>query len=203
ASFGSSGSLFAQLSQRAPFDMFLSADMDYPAKLDQLGCVAPGTTFPYARGRIALWVVNASPLDLKRLGDDALTDPSVQRIAMANPRHAPYGRSAQAALKSLGIWDRVRDRLVLGESVSQAAQFVESGSAEIGILAYSLTRSESLKGKGRARLLPLESYHPMIQGGVILEWARDHAAAEAFRDFMLGPKGRKLLQQHGFLMPGE
>jgi len=132
--FGSSGNFFSQIRNGAPFDIFFSADVDYPRRLEAAGLVEPGTLAQYATGRIALWVRTGSPIDINR-GMQALADASIRKIAIANPEHAPYGRAAVAALQHEKIYDKVRDRLVLGENISQAAHFVESSNAATGILA--------------------------------------------------------------------
>ena len=128
----------------------------------------------------------------------ALLSPSVRRIAIANPRHAPYGRAAEAALKHLGVYDRVKDRLVLGDRVMQTAQFADSGAAQVAIISYSLALAPTLRDRGRFWEVPLDAYPRREQGGVILSWAQDRAAAEAFRDFVLGEGGREILHRHGF-----
>jgi len=199
--YGSSGTFFAQLSTRAPFDLYLSADVDYPRRLVAAGLAVPDSLFRYAIGQIALWVPAASPLDLERDGIDALLAPSVRTIAIANPRHAPYGRAAEAALRTLGVYERVRARLVLGENIAQTAQFVESGAADVGIVALSLALAPRLQATGRHWLVPRDSHPPLEQGGVILEWARDRHAAERLRAFLVGPEGRRLLDRFGFLPP--
>jgi molybdate transport system substrate-binding protein len=133
--YGSSGMFYAQLTNRAPFDLFLSADVQYPQKLAEQGLVLPGSEFSYADGRIVLWSGNATGVDVERLGMDALRQPAVRHIAIANPAHAPYGRAAEAALRSLGIYDAVKDKLVMGENISQTFQMAQSGAAEVGIVA--------------------------------------------------------------------
>lgn len=198
--YGSSGSFFAQIENGAPFDLYLSADAEYPRRLAEKG-LADGGLFLYAVGRIALWVPNGSKLDVAALGVRALLDPSVKKVAIANPRHAPYGRAAEAALKSLGTFEAVSGKLVLGENVAQAAQFVESGAADAGILALSLARSPRMRSSGRHVELPLGSYPRMDQGGIVLKGARDPEAARALRDALLGPRGRELLREHGFFLP--
>lgn len=199
--FGSSGNFFTQLSSQAPFDLFLSADMQYPLKLVEQGLAVKDTLFPYAVGRIVVWVPKASKLDLDKLGMQALLDPSVRKIAMANPRHAPYGQAAEAAMRKLGVYDQAQDKLVLGENVAQAAQYIESGSADIGIIAESLAVAPVLQEKGRFWEVPPASYPRMDQGGVMLAGAREPAAARAFRAFLMGEKGRDILKRHGFSMP--
>jgi molybdate transport system substrate-binding protein len=132
-----------------------------------------------------------------------LLSPSVRKIAIANPRHAPYGRAAEAAMKSLGVYDQVKDRIVFGDSVMQTAQFVDSGGAEIGIISGSLALASPLRDKGRFWEVPIDAYPRREQGGVILAWAQNQAAAEAFRDFVLSEGGRAVLRQHGFRFQGE
>src|SRR5262249_26370649 len=180
--YGSSGNFYAQLSSRAPFDIFFSADVDYPRRLVRQGLALADSEFLYGIGRLVVWVPRTSPIDVERLGMQALLSPSVRTIAIANPRHAPYGRAAEAAMKSLGVYDQVRDRLVLGDSVMQTAQFADSGAAEVAIISYSLALAPPLRDKGRFWEVPLEAYPRREQGGVILSWAQDRAAAEAFRD---------------------
>lgn len=199
--FGSSGSFFAQLSNQAPFDLFLSADVDYPHKLVAAGKGETGTEFVYALGRIVLWVPNSSKLHLVGFAD--LLDPSIKKIAVANPRFAPYGRLAEAALRKQGIWSKVQDRLVMGENIAQTAQYAESGAADIGILAHSLTQSPRMRDKGRSWTIPADAHPKLEQGGVILEWAQDKSAAQAFRAFLLSKDGRAVLQQSGFDLPKE
>jgi molybdate transport system substrate-binding protein len=199
--YGSSGNFFTQLSNKAPFDLFLSADMDYPRKLVGRKLAREDTLFQYGVGRIVLWAPKDSPVDVARLGIAALLDPRVRKIAVANPRHAPYGRAAEASLRSLGVYDRVKDKLVLGENVAQAAQYVESGAADIGVIALPLAEAPALKNKGRSWEVPLDSYPRMDQGGVILSWARDERAARAYREFLLSDRGREILGRYGFSMP--
>ena len=196
--YGSSGNFYAQLSNRAPFDIFFSADVDYPRRLIRQGVAFADSEFLYGIGRLVVWVPRASPIDVEKLGMQALLSPSVRRIAIANPRHAPYGRAAEAAMKSLGVYDRVKNRLVLGDSVMQTAQFVESGGAELGIISHSIALAPRLRDNGRFWEVPIDAYPRREQGGVILSWAQDRPAAEALRDFVLSEGGRAILRQHGF-----
>jgi molybdate transport system substrate-binding protein len=196
--YGSSGNFYAQLSNRAPFDIFFSADVEYPRRLIREGLAPADSEFLYGVGRLVVWVPRTSAIDVEKLGMRALLSPSVRRIAIANPRHAPYGRAAEAAMKSLGVYDQVKDRLVLGDSVMQTAQFVDSGGADIGIISGSLAFTPPLSAKGRYWEVPLNSYPRREQGGVILSWAQDRAAAETLRGFALGESGRAILRRHGF-----
>jgi molybdate transport system substrate-binding protein len=202
ATYGSSGNLFSQISNGAPFDLYFSADIDYPRRLETAGVAAVGATRSYGEGRLILWAPAGSPLDVAARGMDALADPQVRRVAIANPEHAPYGRAAVAALRSVGVYDAVVDRLVLGENVSQAAQFVESGAADLGIVALSLVRAPSLRGVGTYVAIPADLYPPIEQGAVVLGRAADPAAAGDFLDFVLSPIGRPVLERYGFVLPG-
>lgn len=201
--YGSSGNFYAQLTNRAPFDIYFSADIEYPRKLSEQGLALGGSEFPYAVGQIVVWVRNESALDVEQLGIQTLLDPSVRKIAIANPRHAPYGRAAEGALKSLGVYEQVQDRLVLGENIAQTAQFVESGAADVGIIALSLALAPAMRDKGRCWQIPLDAYPPLEQGGVILTWVKDREATETLRTFVVGDEGRAILRRYGFLLPGE
>lgn len=200
--YGSSGNFLAQLSNGAPFDVFLSADVAYPRKLLEQGLVADDV-FLYAVGRIVVWVPKDSPLPLEQRGLDALREPAARRIAIANPQHAPYGRAAEAALKSQGVYDTVKDKLVLGENIAQTAWFVQSGAADAGIIALALALAPAMRDQGRAWEVPLDAYPRMEQGGAILKHAKDPALARAFRDHLLGPEGVALLKRYGFSLPKE
>lgn len=196
--YGSSGHFTSQLENKAPFDLFLSADVDYPRRLIEEGRAPKGSEFVYAVGHIVLWTRKDSKLDLDKLGADVLVDPSVKKIAIANPKHAPYGRAAVAALKKLSIYGKVQDRLVLGENVSQATQFVQTGAADIGIIGLAQAQSPSLKDAGRCWKIPAIAYPRIEQGGIILNWAADRSAAESLRDFILSSEGQAILQKYGF-----
>jgi len=198
--YGSSGTFLQQLSNGAPFDVFLSADLAFPQQLADAGLAPQTDVFPYAVGRLVLWTPEGSEVDPAR-GLGVLTDPGVRRIAIANPQHAPYGRAAVAALRSNVLYDQVQSKLVLGESVSQAAEFVQSGSADAGIVAMSLVLSDPLQDQGRWAEVPLTDFPELLQGGVVLERAQDPAAARAVRDTLLSEPGRALLRRYGFFLP--
>ena len=200
--YGSSGNFVAQLTQGAPFDVFLSADMSYPRKLVEQGLVKENGVFPYAVGHIVLWVPQASALAVEKLGMKTLLEPSVQHIAIANPQHAPYGRAAEAALKSQGLYDTLKDKLVLGENVAQTAQFAQSGAADVGIIALSLALAPAMKGQGRYWEVPASAYPRMEQGGAILQKAKDPELAAQFREALLSAPSRTLLGRYGFAPPG-
>jgi molybdate transport system substrate-binding protein len=200
--YGSSGNLYSQLSSRAPFDVFFSADVDYPRRLVEQGLAAPNGEFSYAVGGLVLWVRKASPIAVEK-GIEALLDPSARKIAVANPRHAPYGLAAEAAMKKLGVYDNVKDKLVYGENIIETAQFVESGATDIGLISHSLAAAAPLRDEGRSWAVPADSYPSLEQGGVILSWAQDRQAAEALRSFVLGDAGKEILHRYGFRFPGE
>ena len=201
-SYGSSGTFYAQLLNQAPFDMFLSADVAYPNQLAAQGLTLPQSEFTYAVGRIVVWAPAASTLDLEREGLQALTRPSAVHVAIANPEHAPYGRAAVAAMQSAGVYDRVRPKLVVGENIAQTMQFVQSGAADVGIVALSLALAPNVKGQGRLYDIPVASYPRLEQGGVILKAAQDVDAARAFRGFLLSADGQAILKHYGFAAPG-
>ncbi|MGO9232019.1 MAG: molybdate ABC transporter substrate-binding protein [Bryobacteraceae bacterium] len=198
--YGSSGNFFAQIQNGAPFDVFLSADVDYPQRLIAAGLANRGSLFQYGVGRIVVWVPAESPLDLSALGIHSLEAASVRHIAIADPQHAPYGRAAVAALRSLGVYDRVSPKLVLGENVAQAFEFVESGAAEAGIVALSLALAPKMGGHGRYWEIPPDAYPKIEQGGAILTRAPAGPASE-FRAFLLSAEARRILKQYGFAAP--
>jgi molybdate transport system substrate-binding protein len=199
--FGSSGNFYAQLANEAPFDLFLSADIEFPRKLINQGQGLPESGFEYAVGELVVWVQSDSPIDIANQGLSALALESVRRIAIANPQHAPYGRAAEAALKHQELYDAVRGRLVLADNVAQALQFVDSGAADVGLVAASLAMAPSLRDKGRFQVVDPGSYPPIVQGGVIMKWALDREAAASFRQFLLGAEGRSILLRYGFRLP--
>jgi len=202
-SFGASGNLTNQIRNGAPFDIFFSADEQYPQQLISEGLASKDTLYRYAVGRLVLWVPADSPLDLSKLGIQALLDPSVKKISIANPATAPYGRAAAAALRHFGIYDRVSGRLVLGESVSQAAQFVESGNAQAGLIALSHALAPTMKGKGRYWAVPLDAYPTLNQAAVVLSKSKQQDAARRFLEFLRGPEATSLLTGYGFSLPAE
>jgi molybdate transport system substrate-binding protein len=194
ATYGSSGNLYAQISNRAPYDLFLSADAEYPRRLAREGVARADSVFVYGFGRLVVWVPAASPLDPAA----ALRAPSLRRLAIANPRHAPYGRAAEAALRSLHLYDALQPKLVYGDNVMQALEFVRSGAADAGIVALALALAPPLTGQGRYWEIPHDAYPAMEQAGVIL---KPSAAALRFRTFLLVAQGRAALERFGFALP--
>jgi len=192
---GSSGNFYAQILNGAPFDVFLSADLNYPRRLEQAKKAVAGSTFVYGVGRIALWVPQRSSLDLDKLGMQALVQTSVKKIAIANPGHAPYGRAAIAAMEHAKVLDQANNKLVLGENISQAAQFVQSGAADIGVIAVSIALSDAMRNAGRYWLIPPDSYPRMEQAAVLV---KPGTAARAFCEWLRGAKARGILEKYGF-----
>ena len=196
-SYGSSGNFFTQIQNGAPFDIFFSADSEFPRQLQAASLTEPGTLYPYATGKIVLWVPNSSKLDITR-GLQVLLDPAVHKISIANPKHAPYGRAAEAALKKSGIYDKVASKLVLGENISQTSQFVETGNADVGILALSLALSPTMKSRGRYFEIPNDLYSPLQQSAVILARSSHKGIAAEFMTFLKSATAQKIFERYGF-----
>jgi len=201
STFGASGTFFAQIANGGPFDLFLSADTDYPAKMVEQG-LADGAAFPYAFGKLVVWVPKGSNLDLDGKGLAALIDPSVQKIAIANPHVAPYGRAAQAALEKAGILDAVKDRIVMGQNVNQAAQFAQTEAAQAAFLPLSLAMVPPLSEQGRIWMVPAASYPRVEQAAVVVKGAKQAALARELAAFLVGDAARQVLARHGYDLPG-
>lgn len=204
-SFGASGALTQQIQNGAPFDIFFSADMDYPKQLIASGQADGSTLYRYAVGQLALWVPNDSPLDVEHKGMNALLDPSVKKIALANPQHAPYGRAAVAALKHYGLYEKVSDRLVLGENVSQAAQFVESGNAQAGFVPLAHAVAPAMQGKGKYWIVPADAHPPLDQGVVLISRSphQHQEDARTFLGFVKTEEAAGVLRRYGFSAPDQ
>lgn len=196
--YGSSGTFLQQIGHGAPFDLYLSADLEYPRRLVADGRAAADDLFPYAVGRLVVWTPEGSAVD-PAAGLSVLTDPRIRRVAIANPEHAPYGRAAVAAMRSAGVSAAVEPKLVLGENIAQAAEFVQSGNADAGVVAMSLVLADPLRDVGRWAEVPLDAFPRLEQGGVVLGSARDADAARTVRDTLLSPAGRAVLDRYGFL----
>ncbi|HLK68106.1 MAG TPA: molybdate ABC transporter substrate-binding protein [Bryobacteraceae bacterium] len=194
--YGSSGNFYAQLRSHAPFDLFVSADVEYPRKLATEGLAIADSVFVYGVGRIVVWVPAQSTLDPAT----AMQSAALHHLAIANPQHAPYGHAAELAMRSMGVYDSVEGKLVLGENIAQTLQFVQSGAADAGIVALSLAIAPAVRSQGRYWEIPLNAYPKMEQGGVIV---KDSPEAREFRSWLLAPEGRAILKRYGFYMPGE
>jgi molybdate transport system substrate-binding protein len=195
--FGSSGNFFQQFQNGAPFDMFFSANLDYPRKLEAAGLTEPGSYYEYAKGKIVVWVLKDSAIDVSS-GLPALLNLSVKKIAIANPQHAPYGQAAVAAMQKEGIYDKVKDKFVLGENISQTASYVVSGSADVGIVAVSLAVSPNMKDKGRYVEVPVGDYPPIQQACVILSSSKNKDTARQFLAFFKTVGITDTLKRYGF-----
>ncbi|HEX9243257.1 MAG TPA: molybdate ABC transporter substrate-binding protein [Anaeromyxobacter sp.] len=195
---GASGALFSQIRSAGPFDVFFSADRELPRRLIEARLAGPEVV--YAVGRLVIWTRPGSPLSFERAGLAGLSARGVSRIAIANPASAPYGRAAIAAFQAAGIAQAIQGRLVLGQSVAQAAQFAQSGAADVAILPASLAGEPAL-ATGKAVLVP-QSLHPRLeQSAVVLSRATEPALAGAFLVFVTGMEGRAILQKYRYELP--
>lgn len=199
--YGSSGNFFQQIQNGAPFDIFFSANLDYAKKLEAAGLTEPGSYYQYARGKIVIWVPKESKLDLSS-GMQILLNPSIKKIAIANPLHAPYGQAAVAAMKQDNIYEKVKDKFVLGENISETASFVISGSADVGIVALSLAQSPNMKDKGRYAEVPAGEYPPIEQACVILGSSKNKETARQFLSFVKTAAIADVLRSYGFDVQG-
>jgi molybdate transport system substrate-binding protein len=200
-SYGSSGNFFAQIKQGAPFDIFFSADKTYPELLEKEGLTANEMQEVYAVGKIVLWLPNESKVDSDK-GLQAVISPRVTKLAIANPRHAPYGRAAEESLRYYGLWEKVEGKLIYGENISQTAQFVHTGAADAGIIALSLAISPKMLQEGRYWVIPDESHSDIEQIYVVLKKGKEKESVRKFLDFIHGEKGGKILSRYGFVIPG-
>ena len=198
--YGSSGNFLTQIENGAPFDLFFSADSEYPKKLEAAGLAEPGTLREYAVGRIVIWTPSDNEINAAIDGWKRLLAQRVKKIAIANPEHAPYGRAAVAAIKKAGIYEQVKDKLIYGENISQAAEFVQSGNAQAGIVALSLALSPAMKNGNRWEI-PADSYPPIKQAVIVLKASKNKDASRRFLEFVDGPQGREILQRFGFSVP--
>lgn len=197
--YGSSGKFQAQIRQGAPFDLYFSADVAYPRALKEEGFAASDVQ-PYAVGRIVLW---SPSRDAGRMTLADLTDPAIRKIAIANPKHAPYGKRAEEALRAAGVWEKVETKLVYGENVAQAAQFVQTGNAQAGIIALSLALSPELAKQGAYALISDRLHQPLEQGFIVTKRAAGNPLAQAFARFMADKEARAVMVRYGFVLPGE
>ena len=197
--YGSSGKFHTQIQQGAPFDLFFSADIGFPRELVKQG-LAASEVKPYAVGRIVLW---SNSMDASKMTLVSLTDPKITRIAIANPKHAPYGKRAEEALLSSKLWDKVQSKLVFGENIAQTAQYVQSGSTQVGIIALSLALNPELSKKGGYYLIPENLHNPLEQGYVITKRGAGKPLAKTFADYMSSKPARSIMTKYGFVLPGE
>lgn len=197
--YGSSGKFHTQIQQGAPYDLFFSADIAYPRELARQGQAASEVK-PYAVGRIVLW---SSSMDTSRMTLASLADPKITRIAIANPKHAPYGKRAEEALLKAGLWEKVQPKLVFGENISQTAQYVISGNAQVGIIALSLVLNPELSKRGGYYLIPDNMHKPLEQGYIITKLGANKPLAKTFAEYMGSKQARNVMTKYGFVLPGE
>jgi molybdate transport system substrate-binding protein len=198
--YGSSGSFFAQIQNGAPFDLFLSADLDYPKKLADAGFADADSLITYAQGHLVIWLPPDSPLDLKASGFRTLLDPRIEKIAIANPEHAPYGRAAIVAIQDAGLYGQLKSKLVFGENVAQAAQFVQSGNAQAGLIARSLALSPAMKS-GKQYELSGRRFPPIGQAAMVLRSSPNKRAAGTFLEFLKTPEASAIFKRYGYVAP--
>ncbi len=194
-SFGSTGKHYAQIRNGAPFDLFFAADVRRPALLEQEGVAVAGRRFTYAIGKLALWSPDSSRVD--SLGQ-VLTLDKFRFLAMANPDLAPYGKAAREVLEAKGVWDQLQGRIVQGENIGQSFQFVRSGNAELGFVAYSQVMRNGGPIEGSIWLVPDSLYKPIEQQAVIL---KDGPGALAFVAFVKGDEGQRIIHDFGYETP--
>jgi len=199
--YGSSGNFFQQIQNGAPFDVFFSANLDYPKKLEAGGLTEVGSYYQYARGKIVIWVPKESKIKLDH-GLKALLDPDVKKIAIANPLHAPYGQAAVAAMQKEGVYDKSKEKFVLGENISQTASFIVSGAADVGIVALSLALSPNMKDIGRYVEIPPDEYPPIDQACVIVSSSKNKELARQFLSFVKTDAVADILRNYGFDVQG-
>jgi molybdate transport system substrate-binding protein len=193
-SYGSTGKLYAQIANGAPYEVFLAADTARPQKAEQAGLAVPGSRFVYARGRLVLWSTKA---DLFETGEPYLQASGFAHLAMANPKTAPYGLAARQVLEHLGLWSSLQAKLVRGDSIAQTFQFVATGNAEAGFVADSQVKGWQGEA-GSSWLIPQDDYEPIEQAAVLLQKGADRPAARAFLEFLKGDAARAVIEGYGY-----
>ena len=198
ASYASSATLATQILNGGPFGLFLSADLSFPQKVVAAGLADSAEPIPYARGTLVLWARNDSPV--QPLSIDSLRNPSLRTVAVANAEHAPYGRAAKAAIEKLGLTDALKSKLVVAENIAQAAQYADSGNADVGLISLTSALTPRLSADGKYIAMPDDSYPPLLQGAIVI---KGPAAAQAhqFLDFLLSPAIQKQLAERGLKAP--
>ncbi|WP_339489841.1 molybdate ABC transporter substrate-binding protein [Pseudomonas sp. EL_65y_Pfl2_R95] len=195
ASFGATGQLFAQINNGAPFEVFFSADDTTPAKLEQAGNSVAGSRFTYATGALVLWSAKPGYVDDK---GEVLKQNNYSHLSMANPKAAPYGRAASETLEGLGLTDSLKGKIVEGQSITQALQFVSTGNAELGFVALSQVYKDGKITGGSAWLVPESYYQPIKQDALILKKGANNPAAKALTDYLKGPKAQAIIKSYGY-----
>ncbi len=201
--FGSSGSLYNQVLNRAPFDMFLAGDIDYLKRLAEASIADPKSIFVHGKSQLVVYVRQTTNLPIEQDGVLVVLDPSVEKLAIANPKNSPYGRAAKEVLENLKVFEKVQNKIVYAENVAQAAQFVENGGAQVGIIAMTLAMAPPLRASGKFVKVADDIVPTMFQGGGILTRTSDRATCEKLRDYLLSPRGLAILSEYGLLPPEE
>jgi molybdate transport system substrate-binding protein len=199
ASTGASGNFFAQIKNGAPFDVFLSADVSYPKELIKAGLAEEESLQLYAIGHLVIWTTTDG-VDVSN-GVTSLTQPSIHKVAIANPDHAPYGRAAKSAVEHAKLWEAVKDKIVYGENIAQTAQFVETGNAQAGLVALSFVLSPKLAGKGKWAEIPETSYPRLEQAAVLTTRGATNPAAVLYLKFLRSTEARRVFDRYGFRLP--
>jgi len=197
--FGASGMLVQQIMNGASFDFFMAADNEFPLKLKDKGLTS-GVMSTYAFGKLAIYSIT---LDVEKRGLEALKDPSVKKIAIANPETAPYGERSMELLKSLKLYESLKSKIVLGENISQTAQFAFTGNAEIGFIALSLALAPEMTGKGTYYVIPQNQYKPIEQACILIKTQVLNTEASKFKKFVLSPLTKAIWEKFGYYVPGK
>ncbi|MDR5740900.1 MULTISPECIES: molybdate ABC transporter substrate-binding protein [unclassified Caballeronia] len=195
ASYGATGQFYAQINNGAPFEVFLAADDTTPARLESEGMTVPGSRFTYATGTLALWSAKDGYVDAH---GDVLRKNAFAHLAIANPKAAPYGLAATQALDKLGLTQAVSSKIVEGQNISQAQQFVATGNAELGFVALSQIYKNGKITSGSAWIVPASLHEPIRQDAVILQKGKDNAVAKQFADYLKGPKAAAIIKSYGY-----
>lgn len=195
--FGSTGNLAQQIERGAPVDLFAAANKSYIEDLDKMGLIVSETKALYGQGRIIIWTREDSPLNPQDIQD--LVKPEYKRVAIANPDHAPYGIAAREAFQSVGIWEEIKPKLILGENISQTKQYAETGNVDVAIVALSL----SLNYPGKWELIPDSLHQPIDQMLAVIKSSKHQEEARHFADYINGLQGRELMKKYGFVLPAE
>ena len=195
AAYGATGQFYAQIKNGAPFEVFLSADDSTPQKLENEGDTVKGSRFTYAIGTLALWSAKDGYVDNQ---GKVLSDNQYQHLAIANPKAAPYGLAATQVLARLGLTDQVKAKIVEGQNITQAYQFVSTGNAELGFVALSQVYKDGKVSGGSAWIVPGDMHDPIKQDAVILNKGKDNPAAKALVDYLKGPKAAAVIKSYGY-----
>lgn len=198
-SFGSSGKFVAQMENGAPFEVFLSADGEKPAKLEKAGLAVTGTRFTYALGKLVLWSAQPNVVDAQ---GEVLKRDSFKHLALADPKLAPYGAAAVEVLKNMGVYDKLQPSFVLGENISQTQQFIATGNAELGFVALSQVIEDGRIGSGSGWLIPPERHAPIRQDAMLLKTGAENPAARALLEFLQSPAALAIIKKYGYGLPG-